>query len=272
MRATLMVLGMVMLAVALRASRRRMMRRMGAMAYVTASFLLVYFLTDSWLGGLAGAAMWAFMPWVELLTRIRRLRLPLENRLSRRPIPNPAYFPNASEAAMAMEEAGFEHVSDCGWDWAGMRQFFSLFWHPEERAVSAVCLCEQSDVVFAFISITSHDGEGRLWRTTNFPFAPTLRCPPEVRWNHVPCGKNCFHEILRDHRAYLEMKKIPLRELRVPDPERIEESVEEEMRRQIQHNLACGIIKHSGDGHFRYSKRGLLFLWGQYLKDMLRFC
>lgn len=272
MRTTLMVLGMVMLAVALRASRRRMMRRLGALVYVTASFLLIYFLTGSWLGGLAGASLWAFLPWVELLTRIRRLRLPVENRLSPRPIPNPAYFPNAPEASMAMEEAGFDHVSDCGWEWAGMRQFFRLYWHPEERAISAVCLCEQSDVVFAFISVTSHDCEGRIWRTTNFPFAPTLRCPPEVRWNHVACAKNCFHEILRDHRAYLEKRKISLQSLRIPDPERIEETVEEEMRRQIQHNLACGIIRHASDGHFCYSKRGLIFLWGQYLKDMVRFC
>ena len=66
------------------------------MVYLSASFLALYFITDSWLGGLAGAAMWAFLPWVELLSRIRRLRLPVENRLSRRPIPNPAYFPNAS--------------------------------------------------------------------------------------------------------------------------------------------------------------------------------
>jgi hypothetical protein len=44
------------------------------------------------------------------------------------------------------------------------------------------------------------------------------------------------------------------------------------MRRQVEHNLACGIIRLTGDGHFRYSKRGLIFLWGQYLKDMVRFC
>jgi len=267
-----MILGMVMLAVALRASRRRMMRKLGALVFITASFLLMFYLTGSLLGGLAGASLWLFLPWVELLTRIRRLRLPVENHLRQKPIPNPAYFPNAVEATAAMEEAGFEHVSDCGWEWDGMRQFFRLFWHPEERAVSSVCLCEQSDVVFAFVSITSQDSQGRIWRTTNFPFAPTLRCPPEVRWNHVACGKNCFHEILRDHHGYLGARNVPLKELRIPDPERIEESLEEEMRKQVEHNLACGIIRLTGDGHFHYSKRGLIFLWGQFIKDMVRFC
>jgi hypothetical protein len=153
-----------------------------------------------------------------------------------------------------------------------MRQFFRLFWNPEERAVAAVCLCEQSDVAFAFVSITSHDAAGRIWRTTNFPFAPTLRCPPDIRWNHVPCGRNCFHQILSDHQAYLQRLGIPTHQLRIPDPEEIEQTIEAEMKKQVEHNLATGIIRLTGDGHFQYSKRGLVFLWGQFIKDMVRFC
>ena len=272
MRETLIVLGLVVLAVALRTARTNMLRKLGAFTFLAASFCLLYFLTGKIGAGVVGAVLWIFLPWIELLTRIRRMRLPLENRLSQRPIPNPSFFPNAPEAAAAMEEAGFEHVSDCGWEWDGMRQYFRLFWHPEERAVAAVCLCEQSDVAFAFISITSHGCDGRIWRTTNFPFAPTLRCPPEMRWNHVPCGRNCFHQILRDHRDYLGRLSIPGSDLRIPDPEEIEALIEAEMRKQVDHNLATGIIQLTGDGHFQYSKRGLVFLWGQFIKDMVRFC
>ena len=272
MRETLIVTGLIVLAVALRSAQAAGLRKLGAFMFLAASFCLLYFLTGSVLGGLGGAVLWLFLPWIELLTRIRRLRLPLDNRLSQQPIPNPSFFPNATEAAAAMEEAGFEHVSDCGWEWDGMRQFFRLFWHPEERAVAAVCLCEQSDVAFAFISITSHDCDGKTWRTTNFPFAATLHCPPEVGWNHVPCGRNCFHHILRDHRAYLDRAKVPPGHLRMPNPEEIEDSIEREMRHQVDHNLARGIIRLTGDGHFQYSKRGLFFLWGQFLKDMARFC
>lgn len=272
MRESLIVIGLIVLAVALRTAQATGLRKLGALTFLIASFCLLYFLTGSVLGGLLGAVLWLFLPWIELLTRIRRLRLPLDNRLSQLPIPNPAFFPNATEAAAAMEAAGFEHVSDCGWEWDGMRQFFRLFWHPEERAVAAVCLCEQSDVAFAFISITSHDGNGNIWRTTNFPFAATLLCPPEVSWNHVPCERNCFHQILRDHREYLSRTKVQAGSLRMPDPEEIQASIEIEMRKQVDHNLAAGIIRPSGDGYFQYSKRGLLFLWGQFIKDMVRFC
>jgi hypothetical protein len=272
MRETLIVIGLVVLAVALRSSRMNLLRKLGALTLLVASFLFFYFMTGSPAWGLLGVGLWFFLPWIELLTRIRRMRLPLNNRLCHREVPNPSFFPNATEAAAAMEEAGFEHVSDCGWEWAGMQQFFRLFWHPEERAVAAVCLCEQSDVAFAFISITSLDEDGGIWRTTNFPFAPTLECPPNVRWNLVPCERSCFHQILSDHRKYLSRVKLSAERLRMPDPEEIEDSIEQEMRRQVDHNVAAGLIKLTGDGHFQYSNRGLVFLWGQFIKDMVRLC
>jgi len=48
--------------------------------------------------------------------------------------------------------------------------------------------------------------------------------------------------------------------------------VETEMRDQVKHNLAAGIIQLTGDGKFQYSRRGLVFLWGQFVKDMVRLC
>jgi hypothetical protein len=272
MRETLIVIGLVVLAVALRSSRMHVFRKLGAFILLGASFCLLYFLTGSLAGGLLGVVLWFFLPWIELLTRVRRMKLPLENRLQHRQVPNPSFFPNATEAAAAMEEAGFEHVSDCGWQWAGMQQFFRLFWHPEERAVAAVCLCEQSDVAFAFVSVTSYDEAGGIWRTTNFPFAPTLQCTPNVKWNNVPCERSCFHQILADHRQFLARADLPVDQLRIPDPEEIEQSIEQEMRKQVEHNLAAGLICLTGDGHFQYSKRGLVFLWGQFIKDMIRLC
>ncbi len=272
MRETLIVIGLVVLVVGLRSSRKNLLRKLGALTLLVASFLIFYFSTGSVAWGCFGVLLWFFLPWIELLTRIRRMRLPLNNRLSHREVPNPSFFPNATEAAAAMEEAGFEHVSDCGWQWAGMQQFFRLYWHPEERAIASVCLCEQSDVAFAFITITSVDEGGGVWRTTNFPFAPTLECPPHIRWNLVPCERSCFHQILIDHRSYLSRSKLSADRLRMPDPEEIEDSIEREMRQQVDHNLSAGLIKLTGDGHFQYSNRGLFFLWGQFLKDMIRLC
>ena len=58
----------------------------------------------------------------------------------------------------------------------------------------------------------------------------------------------------------------------MPDPENIEKNIETEMRDQVDHNLRSGIIRLTEDGHFQYSKRGLIFLWGQFIKDMIRLC
>ena len=272
MRACLIVLGIFVLAIGLRSARCVVWRKLGALAFLVASYMAFYYMTGSLWGGLIGVAIWFFLPWIELLTRIRRMRLPMENRLRSGDVPDPAFFPNALEATAAMEEAGFDHVDDCGWEWGGMKQFFRLFWHPEERAVSAVCLCEQGDVAFAFISVTSRDESGQLWRTTNFPFSPTLKCTPQMRWNHVPCERNCFHQILKDHHEFLRKSGVAAESLRIPDPEEIESSIEAEMKGQIRHNLEAGIIRETGDGHFEYSFRGLLFLWGQFVKDMVRLC
>jgi hypothetical protein len=272
MRETLIVIGLLVLAMALRSARRNFARKLGALVFLAATFFFFYFISGNVFAGIVGACIWFFLPWIELLTHVRHLRMPLNNRLRHKNLPNPSFFPNALQAASGMEEAGFEHVSDCGWQWSGMQQHFRLFWHPEERAVASVCLCEQDEVAFAFISITSRDESGNIWRTTNFPFAPTLRCAPNLRWNHVPCEKSCFHLILKDHRQFLGKMGIKNENLLIPDPESLEENIEAEMRNQVDHNLSGGIIRLTADGHFQYSKRGLLFLWGQFIKDMIRLC
>jgi hypothetical protein len=272
MRECTLVIGLLVLAVALRSCRHPCARKLGALAFLVTSFAAAYLISKNILIGLAGAAVWFFLPWIELLTRIRRLRLPLDNRLRFRVPPADSFFPNAPEAIEAMDQAGFEHATDSGWEWAGMKQFFRIFWNPEEKAIATVCLCEQEDVAFAFIGITSKDDSGNVWRTTNFPFSPTLRCNPEINWNHVPCERNCFHEILEDHRRFLARRKVNPESLRIPDPDEAEPDIENEMRRQIDHNIEKGIIRLTGDGHFRYSFRGLLFLWKQFVRDMFRLC
>ena len=268
-----LVAGLIVLAVALRHCRNFGVRKFGALIFLGASFFALYFIFDrSLAAGLCGAAGWFFLPWIELLTRIRRLRLPLENRLRFRVPPSDSFFPHASEAVHAMDEAGIEHATDNGWEWAGMKQFFRIFWNPEKRAIAVVCLCEQEAVAFAFISITSRTGNGRVFRTTNFPFSPTLKCSPGITWNHVACECSCFRQILRDHKRFLDRQRVPEDDLRVPDPDEVIEEIEGEMRQQIDHNLAKGIIRLTGDGHFRYSLRGLFFLWRQFVKDMVRLC
>lgn len=272
MRETLFIVGLLMLAVALRASRKNLGRKAGSLILLGTTYLLFFFISQSHAVGFLGTCLWLFIPWIGLLTQTRKQRMPLNNRLRHRDLPNPAFFPNAIEAAAAMEDAGFDHVTDCSWRWAGMCQHFRLFWHPEERAVAAVCLCEQDNVAFAFISVSSTDTSGNTWRTTNFPFSPSLRPLANLRWNHVPCEINCFHHILQRHGKFLSENKIQSSDLLMPDPDLLEDNIDQEMRDQVAYNLKEGIISMTPDGHFEYSTRGLLFLWAQSIKDMIRLC
>ncbi|MFT5109992.1 MAG: hypothetical protein ACI9UA_005644 [Pseudoalteromonas tetraodonis] len=54
------------------------------------------------------------------------------------------------------------------------------------------------------------------------------------------------------------------------DPDEIRPLMEKELRLQIDHNLDKGVICLSGNGTFKYSWRGLVFLWYQFLKDMVK--
>ena len=75
MRETLIVIGLLVLAVALRSARSNCCRKLGAITFLAASFCLVYFLTGRLWAGFLGMLSWFFLPWIELMTRIRTMRL-----------------------------------------------------------------------------------------------------------------------------------------------------------------------------------------------------
>ncbi|PAW59959.1 MAG: hypothetical protein B9S37_11620 [Verrucomicrobiia bacterium Tous-C3TDCM] len=89
---------------------------------------------------------------------------------------------------------------------------------------------------------------------------------------HVPCTRNCFRQIWSNHCEHLQKYSVPTSELMEMDPEHLDDWIEQEMQKMIEHNLDRGIIEFAGDGSFCYSTRGLFYLWGQFIKDMVRFC
>lgn len=272
MKPILTVMGVVIIGVALRSCQMRVLRKLGMLVYFFASGLLLYLMTGSVLAGLAGLAVWFLLPWIELLTRIRRLRLPLNNKLSHRFPPNEDHFPNADAMIAALEDAGFEHAKNCGWDWAGASQSYQFFWHPEERCVAAVCFCQQEKITFSFVTFSSRDMNGYLWRTSNYPFAPTLKESPKVWHNQIGCGVETIDAMLASHHYFIGLHGACHDDLSIPCPLGVEEDVEQDMRKQIDFNLNSGLIKLTGDGYFKYSFKGLFFLWKQFVKDMIRLC
>ena len=168
-----------------------------------ASGLCFYFLTGNVWAGIGAAAAWFFLPWVELLTRIRKMRMPLENKLQERFSTNLDVYPNAEQHLTILEKEGYEHIRDCGWNLGGMMQIYQLFWNAETKSVASLCLCEQSNITFTYLTLTTHDITNGVWRTTNFPFSPTLKAAPKVHWNQVSCANECAKNLIISHHMYL---------------------------------------------------------------------
>src|SRR5437667_9523497 len=122
-----LTLGVVALSVGLRSFQNSYAQKAGALGILAATFLTVYFVTGSWIWGFAAAMGWLFLPWLEILTRIRALRLPKEKQLRPKSPPSSDTFPALSEITCEIEEEGFVHVGDAGWDWEDYRQFFRCF-------------------------------------------------------------------------------------------------------------------------------------------------
>ena len=272
MREFLIVLACLIVGIALRSCRTLLLRKLGALTFLLASFLAFYLTCGSICAGIFGVGLWFLLPWFDLLTRIRRLKLPLKSRLDLSSHPSEEHFPNASRLIREIEEAEFDHIVDSGWDWSGMQQYFRFFWNPEAKSVVAVCLCEHEKIAFAFVTISSRSPGGRTVHTTNYPFSPTLKHAPGAHWDHLPCERNRFENIFADHKKHLGKLKIQTSELLMPDPDEVLDQVEEEMGKQIEHNLQCGLIRVIDESYFQYSPKGLVFLWFQSIKDMIRLC
>ena len=92
-----LTLGVAVLSIALRSYQTSFSQKAGALGILTASFLAVYFITNSLLLGVVAALSWLFLPWLEILTRIRALRLPKEKALRPKSPPSAEVFPTLDE-------------------------------------------------------------------------------------------------------------------------------------------------------------------------------
>ena len=97
-----------------------------------------------------------------------------------------------------------------------------------------------------------------------------MKIPPEVRLNRMKSVNSFFH-LWEEHRAFLNRLTIEDGDLEdLAGSEKMESYIEQETRRQIDHNIDNGLIAMSDESTFRYSWRGLFFLWAQFVKDMVK--
>jgi hypothetical protein len=267
--ALLLILGVAALSLSLRTFQSPLLQKLGALGILFTSFLFGQALTGSWVGGVLCAASWFMLPWVDLLTRIRKLSLPIERSLRHRSPPNSETFPALRELTDDVEEERFEHVDDVGWEWDEYQQFFRIFYKADERVHATICLIEQHDVAFYFLSLSSRAQDGTIWTTWNYPFSYSLKLVPQWRVNRVRSDQ-AFLQLLESHRHFLRQNGISTAMLADLTPEQIQEEIQKDLHAQISHNVAQGVLRHHESGEVRYSWWGLLYLWLQFLRDIVR--
>src|SRR5881296_2604352 len=224
-----LTLGVALLSVGLRSFPNSYSQKAGALGILVASFLAVYFITGSWVLGLTAAVSWLFLPWLEILTRIRALRLPKEKQLRPKSPPSSDTFPALSEITREIEEEGFVHVGDAGWDWEDYRQFFRLFYREEDRAQAAICLNEQHDLSFYYLRISSRRKNGAVWTTWNYPLSYGLKVTPQFRINRQRPDQS-FWRLYQSHREFLRKNNVQRDAIDPLDDERIEKEMERDLR------------------------------------------
>jgi hypothetical protein len=265
----LLILGVAALSLSLRSFGHPLLRKLGAFGIVTTSFLLGWLTSGLWQIGAFCASSWLLLPWLEILTRIRKLTLPPEKDLRHKTPPNAEIFPALHDLTEEMEGESFEHVEDAGWDWEDYEQFFRLFYKAVDRTQAAICLIDQHDVAFFYMSISSRAKDGRIWTTWNYPFSYSLQLVPQWRVNRLR-GDQTFLEIYESHKAFLSINRVRLDDLEPLDPEKIQQEIQQDLRAQVAHNLASGVLRRDPAGAIRYSWRGLFFIWFQFLRDIVR--
>jgi hypothetical protein len=264
-----LTLGVAVLSVALRSYQTSFAQKAGAVGILVSSFLAIYFATGSWVLGLLAALSWLFLPWLEILTRIRALRLPREKTLRPKSPPSSDIFPTLSDITREIENEGFVHINDAGWDWEDYRQFFRLFYKEEDRAQATICLNEQNDLSFYYLRISSRAQDGIIWTTWNYPLSYGLKLTPAFRINRQR-PDDSFWQLYQSHKEFLRLHQVETRVINPMDEERIQLEIEKDLRDQITHNIEKGVLTQTPAGEVKYSWRGMIYLWCQFLLDLVR--
>lgn len=265
----LLVLGVAALSIALRSFHHVLLQKLGALGIVATSFLIGWLFTGHLWIGVFCASSWLMLPWLEILTRIRKLTLPVEKNLRHKHPPNREEFPALDDLSEEVEGEKFDRLDDAGWDWQDYRQFFRLFYKTEERTQAVICLVDQKEIAFYYLSLSSRAKDGKIWTTWNYPFSYSLKLVPNWRVNRLR-GEQTFLELYESHRDFLRRNGVIVPDLEELDPDAMQDEIQKDLSAQVQHNLAVGVLKRDGGGSVRYSWRGLVYIYLQFLRDLVR--
>lgn len=267
----LLVCGVAVLSWALRTFSNPLLRRLGTIGILVTSFLAGWLLGGHIALGILFALSWFLLPWLEILTRIRQLRLPIHPELKECAPPNEHRFPGIHQLTEEIEHEQFEHVTDACWENNDLRHFFRIFYHPSLRIQTALCLVEEERVSFYYISLLSRSASSdEEFVTWNYPFSYGMKTPPEWHIQRVT-GDLPFSEILKRHLLFLSRSGLACDSTAPQPAETTLPRLRERGHRQIEHNLRAGLLLQTDENRARYSLRGMFFLWRQFLLDLFRY-
>lgn len=264
----LVIAALIVLYMACRTSQSRVIGKIGLLAVFTITYLIGYWLTGSHIAGCAALSIWILLPWVEIVSRVRKMRIPMQSVVKHRFPPNGEQFPELEELSAEIEESDFEEKDDTGWDWDGTENFMRLFFHKEEKLQAAINLSTQDGYSISYITVTSRTKDGCTFTSSNYPYSFTMKFAPQQRVNRY-IGAESFEDLLESHREFLEKESVTKDDLRELDVENLPTYVEGDISHQVAHNLSVGVLEATEDGRTRYTWRGCFFLWFQVVKDML---
>src|ERR1051325_4100412 len=83
-------------------------------------------------------------------------------------------------------------------------------------------------------------------------------------------GSIVLAALSESHREFLSRNGVDPAELDALDEDQIEAEMEKDLRDQIEHNIYKGVLKQTAAGEVKYSWGGMIYLWCQFLVDLVR--
>jgi hypothetical protein len=265
----LLVLGVAVLGMAFRSFDHPIAQKLCVLCILAVSFLLGYLPSGSWALGLAVASLWIFLPWLEILTKIRALRMPLERELESKSPPGRDLFPNLVDLTEEIEHEGFELINDLGCDWDAQHQFLRLFHRPSDQTQAALCLIDQGNIAFYYTSLMTRPPDGQVFTTWNYPFSYSLKFLPHTHIQRIRSTAS-FTAMCDAHQHLLSRNKVSVEAIPKIDPPQVQALLQQDLTAQITHNVRAGLLAQVDEQKVRYTWRGMFYLWFRLLWDSVR--
>jgi hypothetical protein len=265
----LLVFGVAVLAMAFRSFDNPICQRLSVLCILGVTFLFGYLPTGNCIVGFGAASLWIFLPWFEILTRVRALRMPVEREFEAQSPPDRELFPNLDDLTDEIEQEGFDLVNDLGSDWNEQRQFIRLFHRSSDQTQAAVCLVDQGNIAFYYVTLMTRPRDGEVFMTWNYPFSYSLKFLPQTHIRRVRPAVS-FNSICGAHQNLLSQNRISADSIPKVDPPKIQLLLQQDLTAQIRHNVRAGLLACVDDQSVRYTWRGMLYLWFRFLWDFVR--